>query len=80
MESLKESLFDILKLEEQNIILPELYEIYAKVLFKLEQFDDAIVYFEENIMYISEESRLMYIKACEQVGNIKQAEYIRRNY
>mgnify|MGYP000871238423 FL=1 len=80
LESLKESLFDILKLEEQNILLPELYEIYAKVLFKLEQFDDAIVYFEENIMYISEESRLMYIKACEQVGNIKQAEYIRRNY
>ena len=80
LESLKESLFDILKLEEQNILLPELYEIYAKVLFKLEQFDDAIVYFEESIMYISEESRLMYIKACEQVGNIKQAEYIHRNY
>jgi hypothetical protein len=73
-------LYGILFLIFTCILLPELYEIYAKVLFKLEQFDDAIIYFEENIMYISEESRLMYIKACEQVGNIKQAEYIRRNY
>ena len=80
LKSLKERLSNILELEGQNIILPELYEIYAKVLFKLDQFNDAIAYFNENIMYLSEESRLMYIKACEQVEDIKQAEYIRRNY
>lgn len=80
LKSLKERLSNILELEGQNIFLPELYEIYAKVLFKLDQFNDAIAYFNENIMYLSEESRLMYIKACEQVEDIKQAEYIRRNY
>lgn len=80
LKSLKERLSNILELEGQNIILPELYEIYAIVLFKLERFNDSIVYFKENIMYMSEESRLMYIEACEQVGDIKQAEYIRRNY
>ena len=80
LKSLREKLSDILELEGQNIFLLELYEIYARVLFKLEQFNDAIVYFEESIMYMSEESRLMYIKACEQVGDIKKAEYIRRNY
>lgn len=79
-DSLKERLSNILELEGQNIFLPELYEIYAKVLFKLEQFNDAIEYFKDSIMYMSEESRLMYIEACEQVGDIKQAEYIRRNY
>ena len=31
-------------------------------------------------MYMSEKSRLMYIEACKQVGDIRQAEYIRRNY
>ena len=80
LKSLKERLSNILELEGQNIFLPELYEIYAIVLFKLDQFNDAIEYFNENIMYLSEESRLMYIKACEQVEDIKQAEYIRRNY
>lgn len=80
LKSLKERLSNILELEGQNIFLPELYEIYAKVLFKLEQFNDAIEYFKDSIMYMSEESRLMYIEACEQVGDIKQAEYIRRNY
>ena len=80
LKTLKERLSNILELEGQNIRLPELSEIYAKVLFKLEQFNDAIVYFKESIMYMSEESRLMYIEACEQVGDIKQAEYIRRNY
>ena len=80
LKSLKERLSNILELEGQNIFLPELHEIYAKVLFKLDQFNDAIAYFNENIMYLSEESRLMYIKACEQVEDIKQAEYIRRNY
>lgn len=80
LKSLKERLSNILELEGQNIILPELYEIYAIVLFKLERFNDSIVYFKENIMYMSEESRLMYIEACKQVGDIKQAEYIRRNY
>ncbi|MFS9373985.1 hypothetical protein [Streptococcus infantis] len=80
LKTSKERLSNILELEGQNIRLPELSEIYARVLFKLEQFDDAIVYFKESIMYMSEESRLMYIEACEQVGDIKQAEYIRRNY
>ena len=80
LKTLKERLSNILELEGQNIRLPGLSEIYAKVLFKLEQFNDAIVYFKESIMYMSEESRLMYIEACEQVGDIKQAEYIRRNY
>ena len=80
LKTSKERLSNILELEGQNIRLPELSEIYARVLFKLEQFDDAIVYFMESIMYMSEESRLMYIEACEQVGDIKQAEYIRRNY
>ncbi|WP_315009017.1 hypothetical protein [uncultured Streptococcus sp.] len=80
LKTSKERLSNILELEGQNIRLPELSEIYARVLFKLEQFDDAIVYFKERIMYMSEESRLMYIEACEQVGDIKQAEYIRRNY
>ena len=80
LKTLKERLSNILELEGQNIRLPELSEIYAKVLFKLEQFNDAIAYFKESIMYMSEESRLMYIEACEQVGDIKQAEYIRRNY
>lgn len=80
LKSLKETLSNILELEGQKILLTELYEIYAKVLFKLEQFNDAIEYFKDSIMYMSEESRLMYIEACEQVGDIKQAEYIRRNY
>ena len=80
LKTLKERLSNILELEGQNIRLPGLSEIYAKVLFKLEQFNDAIAYFKESIMYMSEESRLMYIEACEQVGDIKQAEYIRRNY
>lgn len=80
LKSLKERLSNILELEGQNIFLPELYEIYAIVLFKLDQFNDAIEYFKDSIMYMSEESRLMYIEACEQIGDIKQAEYIRRNY
>ena len=80
LKTSKERLSNILELEGQNIRLLKLSEIYARVLFKLEQFDDAIVYFKESIMYMSEESRLMYIEACEQVGDIKQAEYIRRNY
>lgn len=80
LKSLKEILSNILELEGQKIFLTELYEIYAIVLFKLEQFNDAIEYFKDSIMYMSEESRLMYIEACEQVGDIKQAEYIRRNY
>jgi len=37
LKSLKERLSNILELEGQNIFLPELYEIYAKVLFKLER-------------------------------------------
>lgn len=80
LKSLKKTLSNILELEGQKILLTELYERYAKVLFKLEQFNDAIEYFKDSIMYMSEESRLMYIEACEQIGDIKQAEYIRRNY
>ena len=80
LKYLKERLSNILELEGQNIRLPELSEIYAIVLFKLGQFNDAIVYFNESIMYMSEKSRLMYIEACKQVGDIRQAEYIRRNY
>ena len=80
LKYLKERLSNILELEGQNIRLPELSEIYVIVLFKLGQFNDAIVYFNERIMYMSEKSRLMYIEACKQVGDIRQAEYIRRNY
>lgn len=78
LHDLKNQVHHILSFEKQRIILPQLYEEYAVILFYLEEYEEAIYNFELYIWHLGNESIELLCEAYKRTGNIDRATKLRK--